>query len=86
MEDGYKWRKYGKKSIKNNPNPRNYYKCVVGGCNVKKKVERDREDSSYVITAYEGKHNHESPGVVYDNQMSPNAWNSLASLEYSTYS
>ncbi|CAK9316307.1 unnamed protein product [Citrullus colocynthis] len=69
MDDGYKWRKYGKKSVKNSPNPRNYYKCSSEGCNVKKKVERDREDASYVITTYEGVHNHESPFVVYYNQM-----------------
>ncbi|KAJ4828090.1 putative WRKY transcription factor 51, partial [Turnera subulata] len=53
MDDGFKWRKYGKKSVKNSPNPRNYYKCSIGGCNVKKRVERDREDSRYVITTYE---------------------------------
>ncbi|KAK7318530.1 hypothetical protein RJT34_03233 [Clitoria ternatea] len=61
MDDGYKWRKYGKKSVKSNPNLRNYYKCSSGGCNVKKRVERDRDDSSYVITTYEGVHTHESP-------------------------
>ncbi|XP_038693833.1 uncharacterized protein LOC119991561 [Tripterygium wilfordii] len=65
---------------------RNFYKCVVGGCHAKKRVERAREDSSYVITPYEGKDSHESPGVVYDNQMSPNAWNSPASLQASSYS
>uniref|UniRef100_A0A0A0LM41 WRKY domain-containing protein n=1 Tax=Cucumis sativus TaxID=3659 RepID=A0A0A0LM41_CUCSA len=69
MDDGYKWRKYGKKSVKNSPNPRNYYKCSSEGCNVKKKVERDREDANYVITTYEGIHNHESPFVVYYNQL-----------------
>ncbi|CAI0554891.1 unnamed protein product [Linum tenue] len=47
MDDGYKWRKYGKKSVKNTPNPRHYYKCSSVGCNVKKRVERDREDSSF---------------------------------------
>ncbi|XP_061358433.1 probable WRKY transcription factor 51 [Gastrolobium bilobum] len=70
MDDGYKWRKYGKKSVKNSPNPRNYYKCSCEGCNVKKRVERDRDDSSYVLTTYEGVHNHESPCNVYYNQMS----------------
>ncbi|XP_061344993.1 probable WRKY transcription factor 51 [Gastrolobium bilobum] len=70
MDDGYKWRKYGKKSVKNNPNLRNYYKCSSGGCNVKKRVERDRDDSSYVITTYEGVHNHESPFTSYYNQIS----------------
>ncbi|GMI83008.1 hypothetical protein HRI_001970100 [Hibiscus trionum] len=59
MDDGYKWRKYGKKKIKNNPNPRHYYRCSMQGCKVKKKVEREREDVKFVITTYEGKHNHE---------------------------
>ncbi|XP_058186052.1 probable WRKY transcription factor 51 [Rhododendron vialii] len=77
MDDGYKWRKYGKKMVKNSPNPRNYYKCASGGCNVKKRVERDGEDPSYVITTYDGMHNHESPCVVYYNQpplVVPNGW------------
>ncbi|PIM97266.1 hypothetical protein CDL12_30265 [Handroanthus impetiginosus] len=64
MDDGYKWRKYGKKMVKNSPNPRNYFKCSSGGCNVKKRVEREREDPSYVITTYQGMHNHESPNCV----------------------
>ncbi|XP_054776253.1 disease resistance protein RPS2-like isoform X3 [Prosopis cineraria] len=59
-DDGYRWRKYGKKTVKNSPYPRNYYKCSVNGCLVRKRVERDRDDSSYVITTYEGIHNHPS--------------------------
>ncbi|CAI9780962.1 unnamed protein product [Fraxinus pennsylvanica] len=71
MDDGFKWRKYGKKMLKNSPNPRNYFKCSRDGCNVKKRVERDREDPRYVITTYEGVHNHESPNCVVccDNQL-----------------
>ncbi|EOY29988.1 WRKY domain - like 10 [Theobroma cacao] len=60
LDDGYRWRKYGKKMVKNSPNPRNYYRCSVEGCTVKKRVERDREDPSYVVTTYEGIHNHQS--------------------------
>ncbi|KAL9269642.1 putative WRKY transcription factor 50 [Drosera capensis] len=60
LDDGYKWRKYGKKMVKNNPNPRNYYKCAIEGCPVKKRVERDGHDPSLVITTYEGKHTHGS--------------------------
>ncbi|MED6112599.1 WRKY Transcription Factor [Stylosanthes scabra] len=59
MDDGYKWRKYGKKTVKNSPNPRNYYKCSSVGCGVKKRVERDAEDMSYVLTSYDGIHNHQ---------------------------
>ncbi|RDY13080.1 putative WRKY transcription factor 50 [Mucuna pruriens] len=46
LDDGFKWRKYGKKMVKNSPNPRNYYKCSVDGCAVKKRVERDKDDPS----------------------------------------
>ncbi|RDX82568.1 putative WRKY transcription factor 50, partial [Mucuna pruriens] len=60
LEDGYKWRKYGKKMVKNSPNPRNYYRCSVDGCYVKKRVERDKDDPRYVITTYEGNHTHPS--------------------------
>ncbi|XP_022752017.1 probable WRKY transcription factor 51 [Durio zibethinus] len=82
MDDGYKWRKYGKKSVKNSPNPRNYYKCSSGGCDVKKRIERDGDDKSFVITTYVGVHNHESPYMAYYNQMplmAPNAWTLKAS-------
>ncbi|XP_022773854.1 probable WRKY transcription factor 50 [Durio zibethinus] len=82
INDGYKWRKYGKKLVKTSPNPRNYYKCSSEGCNVKKRIERDRDDRSYVITTYEGVHNHDSPYMLCYNQkplMAPNAWTLPAS-------
>ncbi|XP_061355892.1 probable WRKY transcription factor 50 [Gastrolobium bilobum] len=60
LDDGYKWRKYGKKMVKNSPYPRNYYRCSVDGCPVKKRVERDKDDPTYVITTYEGMHAHPS--------------------------
>nr|QCV57351.1 WRKY transcription factor [Fagopyrum tataricum] len=58
LDDGYKWRKYGKKMLKNSPNPRNYYKCSVNGCPVKKRIERDKYDTRYVITTYQDVHSH----------------------------
>ncbi|GER28106.1 DNA-binding protein [Striga asiatica] len=61
LDDGYRWRKYGQKVVKGNPNPRSYYKCTNGGCQVRKHVERAAQDSRAVITTYEGKHNHDVP-------------------------
>ncbi|KAL5072795.1 hypothetical protein RYX36_011779 [Vicia faba] len=61
LDDGYRWRKYGQKVVKGNPNPRSYYKCVIQGCHVRKHVERAAHDMKAVITTYEGKHNHEIP-------------------------
>ncbi|GLJ11264.1 hypothetical protein SUGI_0149560 [Cryptomeria japonica] len=61
LDDGYKWRKYGKKTIKSSPHQRSYYMCSDSNCMVKKRVERDPRDREVVITSYEGKHNHESP-------------------------
>ncbi|PIN00945.1 hypothetical protein CDL12_26547 [Handroanthus impetiginosus] len=65
LDDGYKWRKYGKKMLKTSTQPRNYYKCSNEGCKVKKRVERDDEDHRYVLTTYEGIHNHPRPSPLY---------------------
>ncbi|KAL3633353.1 hypothetical protein CASFOL_000592 [Castilleja foliolosa] len=63
LDDGYRWRKYGQKVVKGNPNPRSYYKCTSTGCPVRKHVERACHDSRAVITTYEGKHNHDVPAA-----------------------
>ncbi|CAO2161369.1 unnamed protein product [Urochloa humidicola] len=64
LDDGFKWRKYGKKAVKSSPNPRNYYRCSSEGCGVKKRVERDRDDPRFVVTTYDGVHNHAAPGAA----------------------
>ncbi|RAL40861.1 hypothetical protein DM860_008559 [Cuscuta australis] len=63
LDDGYKWRKYGQKVVKGNTHPRSYYRCTSSGCSVRKHVERAPADPKAVITAYEGKHNHDLPSA-----------------------
>ncbi|KVH92198.1 probable WRKY transcription factor 13 [Cynara cardunculus var. scolymus] len=62
LDDGYKWRKYGQKVVKNTQHPRSYYRCTQDSCRVKKRVERLAEDPRMVITTYEGRHAH-SPSL-----------------------
>ncbi|KAJ1689738.1 hypothetical protein LUZ63_013893 [Rhynchospora breviuscula] len=64
LEDGYRWRKYGQKAVKNSPYPRSYYRCTTPKCTVKKRVERSYQDPSIVITTYEGQHTHQSPATL----------------------
>ncbi|KAF8401296.1 hypothetical protein HHK36_012229 [Tetracentron sinense] len=61
LEDGYRWRKYGQKAVKNSPFPRSYYRCTSPTCGVKKRVERSSDDPTTVVTTYEGQHTHPSP-------------------------
>ncbi|KAL2556484.1 putative WRKY transcription factor 23 [Forsythia ovata] len=61
LEDGYRWRKYGQKAVKNSPFPRSYYRCTNASCSVKKRIERSLNDPTIVMTTYEGQHTHPSP-------------------------
>uniref|UniRef100_A0A0D3BM41 WRKY domain-containing protein n=1 Tax=Brassica oleracea var. oleracea TaxID=109376 RepID=A0A0D3BM41_BRAOL len=59
--DGYRWRKYGQKMVKGNPNPRNYYRCTSAGCSVRKHIETAVENRTAVVITYKGVHNHDMP-------------------------
>nr|XP_043624761.1 probable WRKY transcription factor 57 [Erigeron canadensis] len=92
LEDGYRWRKYGQKAVKNSPFPRSYYRCTNNRCTVKKRVERSSEDPTTVITTYEGQHCHHTVGFprghvsyhesAYARQVAPTAL--LQPVNYST--
>ncbi|KAB2609103.1 WRKY transcription factor 75 [Pyrus ussuriensis x Pyrus communis] len=58
LDDGYRWRKYGQKFVKNNKFPRSYYRCTHQGCIVKKQVQRLSKDEGIVVTTYDGIHTH----------------------------
>ncbi|CAJ2634128.1 unnamed protein product [Trifolium pratense] len=70
LEDGYRWRKYGQKAVKNSPYPRSYYRCTSQKCIVKKRVERSYQDPTIVMTTYEGQHNHHCPATLRGNASS----------------
>ncbi|KAF9594365.1 hypothetical protein IFM89_030494 [Coptis chinensis] len=67
LEDGYRWRKYGQKAVKNSPFPRSYYRCTYTTCGVKKRVERSHDDPTLVVTTYEGQHTHVNPVMPRGN-------------------
>ncbi|XP_022773768.1 probable WRKY transcription factor 28 [Durio zibethinus] len=83
LEDGYRWRKYGQKTVKNSSYPRSYYRCTSQKCGVKKRVERSFQDPSVVVTTYEGQHNHHIPTTLRGNaagMLSPSILASSASM------
>ncbi|PKA64502.1 putative WRKY transcription factor 13 [Apostasia shenzhenica] len=79
LDDGYKWRKYGQKVVKNTQHPRSYYRCTQDSCRVKKRVERLAEDPRMVITTYEGRHAH-SPSRDEDEHTQASSSSKLASF------
>lgn len=60
-DDGWQWRKYGQKQVKDSPFPRSYYRCSETGCPARKKVQSS--NSQRHIT-YEGQHNHAQPTKI----------------------
>ncbi|CAN7027508.1 unnamed protein product [Brassica rapa subsp. trilocularis] len=70
LDDGYRWRKYGQKVVKNTQHPRSYYRCTQEKCSVKKRVERLAEDPRMVITTYEGRHLHSPSNHLDDDSLS----------------
>eukprot|EP01096_Ripella_sp_DP13-Kostka_P013735 TRINITY_DN600_c0_g2_i2.p1 TRINITY_DN600_c0_g2~~TRINITY_DN600_c0_g2_i2.p1 ORF type:complete len:821 (-),score=295.72 TRINITY_DN600_c0_g2_i2:76-2538(-) len=64
-DDGYRWRKYGRKKVKGTNHPRSYYKCRHPLCTVKKITETNYENGKPIVTtSYKGEHSHSAPQVI----------------------
>ncbi|KAL0013059.1 hypothetical protein SO802_000128 [Lithocarpus litseifolius] len=60
LNDGYNWRKYGKKQVKGSNYLQSYYKCTYRGCPARKNVEGS--PAGYIAEiVYTGTHNHPKP-------------------------
>ncbi|CAL4926507.1 unnamed protein product [Urochloa decumbens] len=60
-EDGYEWKKYGQKFIKNIRKNRSYFRCRHKLCGVKKRVEwHPSNPAGDLRIVYEGAHQHGS--------------------------
>ncbi|KAM5582231.1 WRKY transcription factor 44-like [Rosa sericea] len=57
-EDGYEWKKYGQKFIKNVRKFRSYFKCQNSNCRAKKRAEWSSSKPDELRVVYEGVHNH----------------------------
>ncbi|TVU19872.1 EcWRKY-7, partial [Eragrostis curvula] len=59
MEDGYIWRKYGQKEIRDRKYPRFYFRCSYyedNGCKASRRVQQSDADPSVYLITYFGKH------------------------------
>ncbi|MFS7906671.1 putative transcription factor WRKY family [Helianthus anomalus] len=61
LDDGYNWRKYGKKVVKGSEHPRSYYKCTHPNCEVKKIFKRSYTTGQIMEIVYTGTHDHPKP-------------------------
>eukprot|EP00951_Prasinocladus_malaysianus_P015723 scaffold121149_cov24-Prasinocladus_malaysianus.AAC.1 len=71
LTDGYKWRKYGEKRVKELDHPRSYYRCTVPGCPARKTVEISSTGTNGVLERYKDDHNHDKPQVDKTKAKSP---------------
>ncbi|XP_015068568.1 probable WRKY transcription factor 27 [Solanum pennellii] len=60
-DDKWAWQKYGQKSIKGSPFPRNYFKCSASNCKATKIIEKSPKNEKYFLVSYSDVHNHDPP-------------------------
>jgi hypothetical protein len=77
-EDGYRWRKYGRKRLKSQHH-RNYYKCTHPNCKAKKIIETLVDERGLVLqtqTSNKGTHCHSAPQIMHVNATDQNSFRS----------
>ncbi|KAG6632724.1 hypothetical protein CIPAW_13G178200, partial [Carya illinoinensis] len=63
-EDGYEWKKYGQKFIKNIGKVRSYFKCQRSNCGAKKRADWSTLEAGSLRVVYDGVHSHELPSLI----------------------
>ncbi|GAB4854656.1 hypothetical protein Ancab_023238 [Ancistrocladus abbreviatus] len=76
--DGFSWRKYGQKQVKNSESSRSYYRCTYAKCHAKKKVQHSDISGCIIGVVYRGDHNHDPPQKIKSSSLKRRA--SLAEL------
>ncbi|PON95653.1 WRKY domain containing protein [Trema orientale] len=95
-KDGYEWKKYGQKFIKNIGKFRSYFKCQRTECSAKKRVEwlaSEEQSKANIRVVYKGAHTHllpsdeaadheqsKSQGTSSSSSSNPNQYNLLTQV------
>ncbi|KAI9196654.1 hypothetical protein LWI28_025805 [Acer negundo] len=80
-EDGYEWKKYGQKFIKNIGKFRSYFKCQRENCMAKKRAEwssRSDGELGEIRIVYDGVHSHDQHSSSASNSQETSASSSNA--------
>ncbi|KAJ4724014.1 WRKY transcription factor [Melia azedarach] len=77
-EDGYEWKKYGQKFIKNIGKFRSYFKCQRANCTAKKRAEWSSSEPTNLRIVYDGVHTHDSSTSTITSSSNNNGNNNIA--------
>ncbi|XP_061981388.1 WRKY transcription factor 44-like [Populus nigra] len=82
-EDGFEWKKYGQKFIKNIGKFRGYFRCQKRNCMAKKRAEWSNPENLRIV--YEGSHSHASSTQDSSSASSQGTPSSSAANQYNLY-
>ncbi|KAK9123408.1 hypothetical protein Sjap_013010 [Stephania japonica] len=83
-EDGYAWKKYGQKFIKNIGKVRSYFRCQRSDCTAKKRAEWSPSNVANVRIIYEGTHSHATENSSSSSSQEATSASSVAN-QYNLY-